>query len=475
MSPYASVVDAPEVAGDALVDPLDQILAQTKPKTGQFVDPLHLAAYLESTGITDRIARVDYGFVDVFSLAEEMYRRLAPLPEPPLTPPRGGWRLAVRNISHGLLYLLPTAAFPAAVAVLGHHALAIALLLAGGLGWVWSGAATWLAYHRLGRDQAASAARVLVTAALAGLPAGAVLGLGIVAFTGAGFGIVAMVVAVMAYQMASTLLIFYRKELLLALAMAPAVGGGVAYVVYGDGWRWWSIGISLASIAIALAAGLQQTVAPSRGRYRRRRAQEALRSDLKAIGPVLLYTALTAGFLLQAEARYMFGRLDMVLAVVPLMAGMGIVEWRAHRFQEHAKVLLTRVRRPRRFIARIWLWLAAEALICMAAVAVLAGVMLLALHSAGQLSAAGAVMTAAFVTLAGCYFISFILSGQAGYGRLILAVGAASAVHVGAVVLTPGRLSPLADTTVFLCSAALLQVLVIAALAGVVGRVWQYR
>jgi hypothetical protein len=473
MSPLTEVIDVP--ADTAVIDPLDQIIEQTRPITGQFVDALHLAAYLESTGITDRIARVDYGFVDVFGLAEEMYRRLAPLPEPPLKPKTGGWRLAARNVSHGLLYLLPTAGFPAAVAVLGHHALAVALLLAGGLGWVWSGAATWLAYHRLGRDQAASAARVLVTAALAGLPAGALLGLAIVAFSGAGFGIVAMVVAVMAYQMASTLLIFYRKELWLALAMAPAVGAGAAYVVDGDRWRWWSIGISFAAIATAFAAGLQQTVAPSRGRYRRRRAQEALRSDLKAIGPVLVYTALTAGFLLHAEARYMFGRLDMVLAVMPLLAGMGIVEWRAHRFQEHAKVLLTRVRRPGRFIARIWLWLAAEALVCMAAVGALAGVMLLALYATDQLSAAGVVMTVAFVTLAGTYFISFILSGQAGYGRLILAVAAATAMHVGTALVAPRELSPLADTTVFLGSAVLLQVLVIAALAGVVGRVWQYR
>jgi hypothetical protein len=472
MSPLTNVVEAP---AEAYVDPLDRILEQTRPISGQFVDPLHLAAYLESSGITDRIARIDYGFVDVFGLAEELYRRLAPLPESPVAPPRGGWRLAVRNVSHGMLYLLPTAAFPAAVAVLGQHALALALLLAGGLGWVWSGAAAWLAYHRLGRDQVASAARVLVTAALGALPAGALLGVAIVAFTGAGVGVVAMVVAVMAYQMASTLLIFYRKELWLALAMAPTVAAGAAYVLDGDRWRWWSIGISVVSIAVAFAAGLQQTVVPSRGRYRRRRAQEALRSDLRAIGPVLVYTALTAAFLLHAEARYMFGRLDMVLAVMPLLAGMGIVEWRAHRFQEHAKVLLTRVRRPGRFIARIWLWLAAEALICMLAVAALAGVMLLVLNAMGRLSTAGVVMTAAFVTLAGSYFISFILSGQAGYGRLILAVAAATAVHVGAALLAPRGLSPLADTTVFLGSAVLLQVLVIAALAGVIGRVWQYR
>ena len=47
---------------------------------------------------------------------------------------------------------------------------------------------------------------------------------------GGGLGLVALCVGQMAYQLASMLLVFYRREGLLALAMAPAVAAGCCYV-----------------------------------------------------------------------------------------------------------------------------------------------------------------------------------------------------------------------------------------------------
>ena len=66
-------------------DPLDAFIDRVRPLAARCVDVLQLAASLEAAGVTDRTARVRYGFSDVFELAGEVYRRvadvLASLPE----------------------------------------------------------------------------------------------------------------------------------------------------------------------------------------------------------------------------------------------------------------------------------------------------------------------------------------------------------------------------------------------------------
>jgi hypothetical protein len=459
----------------AVAEPLDVLVEQIRSVAGTAVEPLQVAAVLESHGVTDRVAADEYGRADVFELADDVYRLLAPVPDVAATRPTGGWRAALRDLSHGLLYLLPTAMFPAVFAVLGRGSLVLALVLVGLLGWVWSGAITWLGYQWRGRGQIREAASLMRRSTAAGLVAAAGLGAVLVWTTGAGYGLLALVVGVMAYQLASTLLVFYRKELWLGLAMAPAVGAGVAYLRLGHQLRWLSIVVAAASVLLALALGLLRTVERTGSGHRQQRARWTAPGDRRMLLAVVLYTALTAVFLLHAEARYLLGRLDIVLAVTPLLAGMGLVEWRAHRFDEHSRQLLTRVASPRGFVARMRRRLAAELLGCVGAVGVLAAGLLYGLSRTDRLGPAGVVFAAAFAALAGSYFVGFILAGRGRYGRLAVAVAVATAVHGGAVLFWPHGLSPFADGLVFLGSVLLLQVLLIASLAGVVSKVWLYR
>ncbi len=99
----------------------------------------------------------------MFDLADEVFRRagggvrrLRPVAAPPREPGR-----AAREISHGLLYLLPGALFPAVAAVIAPRPLLVALLVAGGLGWVWAAGASWLAFQCLNVDDELTAGRVL--------------------------------------------------------------------------------------------------------------------------------------------------------------------------------------------------------------------------------------------------------------------------------------------------------------------------
>ena len=196
-------------------DPIDDLVERVRPELSRAVDALQVAAFLEADGHTDRGAQVEYGYADVFTLAAEVFRRMGP-PSPVLVDARsstvtgaGRWDF-LRPVSHGPLYVLPSAAFPAVLAVVGRPGLVLGLVCAGTLGWIHSGVAAYSAYRLLGLGRPRSAARILRTAALTGPLLGMVLGA--VMMPHAGLPLAVLMVLQLAYQMASTLLIFYRRE-----------------------------------------------------------------------------------------------------------------------------------------------------------------------------------------------------------------------------------------------------------------------
>jgi hypothetical protein len=470
-----AVATAPRSTAGVAGDPVDELVERVRPVAARAVDALQVAATLEVDGITDHIARVQYGYADVFALAKEVRLR-AGSAGPTAAPATGtarGWTLALPEVTHGLLYLLPATLFPAALAVLGRRSLVLGLVLASGLGWVWAGGATWMAYRLLGRGHAGSAARVLRWSALAGLPVAAAASVAVVATTGAGYGLTAMAVAQMAYQMASALLMFYRREGLLFVVMVPAAAAGFGFLAGGARLLPLTIAVGAGSVAVAFGVALRQTRDRREGSEPRLR--DGLHGELRQLPLVLLYTALSATFLLSAYGRYMLGSLDIPIASVPLIVGMGVVEWRARRFGEQARALLSRVRYPREFVGRVWRLLARDIGICLGVVALVAVALLAVLRAAHLLSAAGVVMTAASVVLAGAYLVGFLLANMARYLWLCGSLACGIAVHLALEATAPGGLSPLADTTVFLGSALLLLLLFLTAAAGRLGQPRSHR
>ena len=466
-------------------DPLDDLVERVRPMLGQRVDSMHVAAALEADGLTDRGARVEYGYTDVFALATEVFRRLGPiLPQPRSVPARDprAWRESLRLIAHGPLYVLPSTAFPAAMAVVGRRSLVLGLVVASALGWVYAGTAAHAAYRLLGWGRPRSAARVLIGAALTAPVAAAAVGAGLVGPAGGGPALTAMVVAQVAYQLTSTVLVFYRREVWLAVFMAPAFLVGAAYLFVSPRLRPWSVGVAAGCVLAAYVFAL--VVAKRRGRaaaIAEPPLRVALGPEVPALAGVSLYGLSSAVLLLHAEAPYLLGRLDVAIAAAPLILAMGVVEWRAERFRPLAVALVRRVERPRAFVRGVWRLLAREVSICLAVTAALAGALLAGLWLAGLLSAAGAVMAAAHVALAGAYFLAFLLAGRDRFGWLCWSMGAALAVHVGAGALLgvapllgrPG--SALADSSLYLGSVLLLQALFVLGLVPTLGQARHYR
>jgi hypothetical protein len=463
-------------------DPLDELVDRMRPTLLRAVDALQVAAVLESDGLTDRGARVEYGYHDVFALAVELYRRLGPpLPGQLITRPataRRPWRDTLRLIAHGPLYVLPSAVFPAAMAVAGRRSLVLALVFASGLGWVFAGVSSHAAYRMLGFGRPRGAARVLRIGALSAPVAGGALGMAVVWFTGGGLALVVLTACQLAYQLASTVLVFYRREGRLALAMVPAVAAGVAYLVYGAGYRTWSVGAAIGSVALAFAFAVWST----RGEPADEPTVRAsLRPEARTLVAVGAYGLCSAALLLHAEAPYLIGRLDVAVAVAPLILSMGVVEWRAEVFHEQAVAMTRQAHRPREFVQAVWLLLLRDALISVVVPAVLAVAMLVALRAAHLLSAAGLVMTAAHVALAGAYYLAFLLAGLGRYWWLCASMMAALVLHVGvafwfgAAPLLGQSSAPLTDTLLYLGSVGLLQALFVLGLLPMIGQVRYYR
>ncbi|HET6776025.1 MAG TPA: hypothetical protein VFH36_22125 [Acidimicrobiales bacterium] len=452
---------------------VDDLVERVRPLAARAVDALEVAATLEAGGITDDVARVGYGYADVFVLAEEVHRRVGPADATvavAASPPPSS---ALGDVTHGLLYLLPAAVFPAALAVLGRRSLVLGLVLAAFVGWVWAGGATWLAYRLLGRGHAGSAARVLRWAAVAGLPVTATASVVVIATTRAGYGLAAMATAQMAFQMAAAVLMFYRREIWLFAAMVPGAAAGVAYLVAGDRLLPMAVVLGAGSVAVTFGIALLHTMGHGEGVEPRLR--DGMGAELGQLRLVLLYTALSAAYLLHAQGRYMLDRFDIVVAVVPLIVGMGVVEWRARRFGDTSRALLRTVRRPREFVAAVRIVVARDVAVCVGAVAIAAAALIAALHAADLLSAAAVLMTTASVVLGGAYFAGFVLANMGRFAWLCGSLATCLAAHLVLTAAAPRGLSPVVDTLAFLGSAVLLFLLLVTALVGCVGQARHHR
>ncbi|WP_459838287.1 hypothetical protein, partial [Catenuloplanes niger] len=88
-------------------------------------------------------------------------------------------------------------------------------------------------------------------------------------------------------------------------------------------------------------------------------------------------------------------------------------------------------------------------------------------------TAAGVLMTAAHVVLAGAYYLAFLLAGRSRFGWLCVTMTVAVALHlVPALVLRAG---PVLDTSLYLGSVLTLLGLFAAGLVPVIGQARHYR
>jgi hypothetical protein len=479
--PLAEMIETPPTHTVVLprvsTDPLDELVDRIRPTLLRAVDTLQVAAALEADGFTDRIARVEYGFTDVFALAAEIFHRLGP-PADEGPEPVTAWhsrREALRLIAHGPLYALPAAVFPAVLGLLGQRSVVLVLVVASGFGWMAAGTVAYAAYQLLGAGRPGDAARLLRLAALLAPPVGAATGLAVIGVAGGGVGLVVLAAGQLAYQMAATALMFYRREGIQAATMAPAVMAGAAYLIAGPGLRPVALITVVAGVTACYLAALW--LASNHGAD----GEPSPRPRLPGLAGVACYGLCSAALLLHAGAPYLLSRLDVAVAVAPLIAAMGFVEWRAERFRGEAIRLTRRSQAPAEFGRQMWRLLGRETLACLAVPGLLGLVLLAALAAVGRLSGPAALMTAAHVVLGGAYYSAFLLAGFERFGRLCASMLAVLAAHLGAGLwlgaapLLGRTAEPLTDAALYLGSTLGLLGLFLLGLAPILGQVRHYR
>ncbi len=426
---------------------LDRLVTDVRPAVAQAVDVLHVAAILESRGVTDELAREHYGSADVFDLAAVVRQRVAngrsvTVPDGGHLPHPGAVEMPVRrkpvvaavpwggsSIGHGAIYLLPALSMPALMALVGTRHVVLALMVGGALGWIWAAVSTWRAYALWGDAGRAAGVRLLRQLTLIGVSVGVSTAAVLVRA-----GVVPMIVgvviaAITTAQLGTTLLFFlHRRVLLTMIFLVPGAVGGVwlaqpdllpapavlaVFVVSGLG----AVGVGTAGLLrpAVLGTGRRDVPVPS-----------------SRAAWVVGYAVVSVVFLFLPQAALLVREPVAVVALAGLFLAMGLVEWRGARLSEGLRQLLGTEVEVRRFRRRAVGLALREVVLCALVSASTTGLAVYVMERLGVLTPTAATLGVVAVPLSAVYLLAMGLANTGAYAWLTATFGVGVVVEAGA-------------------------------------------
>lgn len=349
-TPHRTFAPAPH---DGDEETLDELYARFEPLCANAVDSFELSAALESDGMSDQLARVRYGYPDVFALAEALYLRSARRPAEPAPRP-SPWRAPVgRHLLHGLLFGLPALCYPVAADVLNSRGALIVLVASMLITWPISQAMAYGGHVRRGRLDVDGARRLLRASLPAAVGLLVATTLPIALLVGQSWTVLWFAVGQGAYLLSATVLLVCAAEWWLTAALAPVVAGCGLYLVAGrpdwlHSWAWLAVGTSL---ALTLGFAVLRTSWP-----RPARSTTPIRpTELLSGWPSGTFGLLVVGLLLfpLVAGRFTHGGHGLgnasLLGTLPLSLSMGIAEWRLYGYRRRIEKLMRRTARAAQF------------------------------------------------------------------------------------------------------------------------------
>lgn len=306
--------------------PLAELSGRLTNERSRAVDAEELAAILEAEGLTDDQARSRYGEAGLFALAEQLYaqERRARAGRPVLVQrPTFPWRLTLR----GPLYLLPAVSLLLTARLAppaDREALNLALGLASAFGWGWSMAVARLRFL----DPLGVPGRLLLQAALLGLPLGLLLGTLGALMAGLSLpqlllGALACGIFSLALGVAGALISLDRRQATLVAFVPALLVAGALPLLHGP-WLLPSLPLGLGLIALLPLVTLMLQFRRPEHRGERRLDRAALRLAI----PQALY-----GWSVAAFFGLMALRLGSGAVLLPTVLSVGLLEGLVWHFQ----------------------------------------------------------------------------------------------------------------------------------------------
>lgn len=332
-----------------LAEPLSELITRFEPLCANAVDPLEIAAGLEMDGMSDQSTRVKYGFPDVFSLAEELFRQTKRQPAEPGDAPNP-WRTTIgKHVLHGVLFALPALCYPVASTLMVDRGALLLLVTSMLVSWPASQGLSYLGHSRRSRRDL-DGSRWLLRAGLG------VFGLVLVAvvlltatLSGESTPVQWFAAGQGAYLLAATVLLVAGAERWLCVALAPGVLVSTAYLLLGRPdylhlAAWLALGVTL---LLAIGFSVWKTSWP-RPKPNRRLVRAG---ELKAAAPYAMFGLLVIGLLVfPLIAPRLFPGIQgadatTLIGTLPLSLSMGAAELQLYRYRGRIFALLQRTRR----------------------------------------------------------------------------------------------------------------------------------
>ncbi len=333
------------------------------------VDPWQIAAGLEAEGMNDRTCH-QYGYADVFSLAEALFMRVPRRGASVPSKSQRSFDTTARSVRRGVIYALPGLAGITALRTVGADSVWV-ILVCLGFGWGWSQAMSFLGHRNLGWFGPSAANAVLRSWLLVGL---AVLGTLIIwitlstgisgetAVVGAGVGI---------YQLAAGALLVLGDDIVLLAVLLPA---GLAVVLlaldlapYGTATASFVTALTVLVVLVLAvrATGRRETARhavvgrkPGLASPRKRARGNWLRAeDVRAGAPHFAYgiaCAAAVGVAPLTWTAVLGQRLSSAwYLALPLVMSMGAAEWQLQRLRKETDLLLRTETQADEFARRV--------------------------------------------------------------------------------------------------------------------------
>jgi hypothetical protein len=409
------------------------------------VHPLEIAGALEFDGWTDQALRKRYGIPDVFTLAEEMYRRVPRRPAEPSRP--DAWQISKWGPAlHGLLYGIPTVCFAAAAGLLAEHDSRVAIIVALLVSWTLSQGLAYLGYLRLGQGAGVQAQRVLLAGLGAGMAAMLAAMSVVSVVVSVGMPVLVFGAAMGAYMLGATVLLVVGAERQLLLALSPGVLGGTAFLLLGrpshlEHATW---GVLAATPLLALGLAMAKTIRASglRGQGSAARQGKLLGvTDVRAAMPSAGFGLVAGGLLVfpivTVGPRHGAGSAAVLLASFALTLSMGAAEWILVWFRRRGQWAMRNTHRLWVFATSARLLLAAAVLQYLAALLLLTTAVVAVATGSGLLHLQWTALPqiAAYLALGCALFISLLLNAFGSRVIPVVAGAVALALEIACHVL----------------------------------------